>query len=89
MMLPGETPTSSPGDRQPDAGRLPGCVQGGNTMAGNKLTIKLTDDQQNQIKSATGKSITELNIDVAAVSDFAEKDLDHISGGFKSIASDS
>jgi hypothetical protein len=47
-------------------------------MAGNKLTIKLTDDQQKQIKDATGKSITELNIDVAALS---SKDLDKIAGG--------
>ena len=35
-------------------------------MAGNKLTIKLTDDQQNQIRKATGSIIKELNIDVAA-----------------------
>jgi len=50
-------------------------------MAGNKLTIKLTDDQQNQIKSATGRSITELNIDLGAMSNLSEKDLDTVSGG--------
>jgi hypothetical protein len=50
-------------------------------MAGNKLTIKLTDDQQNQIKNATGRSITELNIDVAAAGHLTEKDLDQIAGG--------
>ena len=50
-------------------------------MAGNKLTIKLTDDQQNQIKTATGRSITELNIDVAATGHLTEKDLDQIAGG--------
>ena len=50
-------------------------------MAGNKLTIKLTDDQQSQIRKATGRSITELNIDVAATGDLSEKDLDQIAGG--------
>lgn len=34
-------------------------------MAGKKLTIALTDEQQKQIKAATGKSISELNIDFA------------------------
>ncbi|MGA2986122.1 MAG: hypothetical protein ABSG32_20140 [Terriglobia bacterium] len=55
-------------------------------MAGNKLTIKLTDDQQNQIKSATGRSITELNIDLAATGQLTEKDLENVAGGetFKS-----
>jgi hypothetical protein len=52
-------------------------------MAGNKLTIKLTDDQQNQIKKATGRSITELNIDVAAAGRLTEKDLDQIAAGGK------
>ena len=50
-------------------------------MAGNKLTIKLTDEQQSQIKNATGKSITELTIDLAATSALAEKDLDQVAGG--------
>jgi len=50
-------------------------------MAGNKLTIKLTDDQQNQIKNATGKSITEMNIDLEAMGNLAEEDLDQVSGG--------
>jgi hypothetical protein len=52
-------------------------------MAGNKLTIKLTDAQQDQIKKATGRSITELNIDVAATGHLSEKDLDRIAGGLK------
>jgi len=50
-------------------------------MAANKLTIKLTDDQQNQIKSATGRSITELNIDLGAMSQLSDKDLEKASGG--------
>jgi hypothetical protein len=57
-------------------------------MAGNKLTIKLTHDQQNQIKNATGKSITELNIDVSATGDLTDKDLDNVSGGAIYIKSD-
>ena len=50
-------------------------------MTQSKLTIKLTDDQQNQIKSATGRSITELNIDVAGTGNLTEKDLDNVAGG--------
>jgi hypothetical protein len=50
-------------------------------VAGNKLTIKLTDDQQKQIKNATGRSITELNIDVASTGHLSEKDLGEVSGG--------
>ena len=49
-------------------------------MAG-KLTIKLTDEQQKQIKDATGRSITELNIDSAATGALGEKDLDQVAGG--------
>jgi len=50
-------------------------------MPGNKLTIKLTEDQQNQIKKATGKSITELNIDLASTGELSEKDLAQAAGG--------
>lgn len=50
-------------------------------MAGNKLTIKLTDDQQKQIKNGTGKSITELNIDLSSTGSLSEKDLDQVAGG--------
>lgn len=54
-------------------------------MAGNKLTITLTDGQQKQIKAATGKSLTELNIDLSSLSNLSEKDLEQVTGGFKSI----
>jgi hypothetical protein len=54
-------------------------------MAGNKLTIKLTDDQQNQIRNATGRKITELNIDAAAISHLTEKELDQVAGGLGEI----
>lgn len=50
-------------------------------MSGNKLTIRLTDDQQTQIKSATGRSTTELNIDAGAMSELNDKDLDRVTGG--------
>jgi len=50
-------------------------------MAGNKLTIKLTDDQQKQIKDATGRAITELNIDLSATVNLSEKDLENVTGG--------
>lgn len=49
-------------------------------MAGNKLTIKLTDEQQNQIQSATGRSITELNIDLGTKGQLSEQALDSVSG---------
>lgn len=52
-------------------------------MAGNKLTITLTDDQQSQIRKATGKSLTELNIDVGATQALSEKDLEQVAGGQK------
>jgi hypothetical protein len=50
-------------------------------MAGSKLTIKLTSDQQKQIKDATGKSITELNINLASTGGLSSEDLDKVAGG--------
>ncbi len=50
-------------------------------MAANKLTIRLTEDQQKQIHDATGKSITELNIDLGAMGQLSQKELDTVSGG--------
>ena len=52
-------------------------------MAGKKLTIKLTEDQQKQIKAATGHSIKELNIDVAANGQISDQALDHVAGGVR------
>ena len=52
-------------------------------MAGKKLTIKLTSDQQKQIKDATGKSIRELNIDLTSPGTLSDKDLEAVSGGLK------
>jgi len=57
-------------------------------MAGNKLTVKLADDQQNQIKTATGKSIKELNIDLAATDHLSEIEFDNVSGGINFIKAD-
>jgi len=54
-------------------------------MAGKNLTIKLTDDQQKQIKAATGRSITELNIDLAATGNLSEKDLEPVAGGVQKV----
>ena len=54
-------------------------------MAGNKLTIKLTDDQQSQIKAATGHTIQELNVDVAA-GQLPEESLNQVTGGVKTIS---
>jgi len=54
-------------------------------MAGKKLTITLTDDQQKQIRDATGKRVTELNIDVALTGQLTEKDLQKVSGGVQKV----
>ncbi len=51
-------------------------------MAGNKLSIKLTEEQQNQIQ-ATGKIIRELNIDLQTSGNLSEQDLENIAGGLK------
>jgi hypothetical protein len=51
-------------------------------MAGNKLTINLTGDQQKQIQDATGKSITDLYIDLAALGELSDAQLDQAAGGF-------
>jgi len=57
----------------------------GKIMAGNKLTIRLTDEQQKQIESATGESISELNIDLASTGRLTEKDLQQLSGGVQKV----
>jgi len=52
-------------------------------MAGNKLTIRLTDDQQKQIQEATGEEVTALNIDLVAADQLSQSDLDSVSGGLR------
>ena len=50
-------------------------------MADKNLTLKLTKDQQKQIKDATGKDVAELSIDTAATGQLSEADLDRAAGG--------
>jgi len=50
-------------------------------MAAKKLTIQLTEEQQKQIRDATGKSISELNIDLASTGALTKKELDEVAGG--------
>jgi len=50
-------------------------------MAGRNLTIRLTDDQQKQIKDATGKNLTELSIDLASTGHLTEMELEGVAGG--------
>lgn len=45
------------------------------------VTIKLTGEQQKQIKDETGEDLTELNIDLPAMGDITEKELGEVSGG--------
>ena len=55
-------------------------------MSGSKLTIKLTEYQQNQITAATGQSMKELNIDIAAAGQLSEQALGQVAGGIKTIS---
>jgi len=49
-------------------------------MADNKLTVKLTSEQQKQIRDTTGRNITELHIDLGT-GHLTEKELEQVSGG--------
>jgi hypothetical protein len=53
----------------------------------SKLTIYLTGEQQQQIKDATGQSITELHLDFAANGQLASEQLDRVQAGFSFGAS--
>ena len=48
---------------------------------GKMLTVKLTAEQQKQIRDASGKHITELNIDVAGTGNLTDRELGQIVGG--------
>jgi hypothetical protein len=50
-------------------------------MKENRLTIRLTDEQQKQVKDATGKSVTSVNISLAASGELAEAELAQVAGG--------
>ncbi len=50
-------------------------------MAENKMTIALTDDQQKQIRDATGESITELTIDFGSTGRLTDLELEQVAGG--------
>jgi hypothetical protein len=52
-------------------------------MAGKKLTITLTNEQQKKIREATGKSLSELTIDLAAPDHVRDEDLEQVVGGYK------
>ena len=45
------------------------------------VAITLTREQQKQLKDATDKNFTELNVDFASTGQLSEKDLDKVSGG--------
>ena len=55
----------------------------------NKLTIKLTSEQQKQIKNATGREVAELSLDQAD-GQLSDGELDAVAGGltftFKLVA---
>lgn len=49
-------------------------------MAKN-FKLKLTSEQQRQIKEATGKSVSELNIALPTGGQLSDRDLDELVGG--------
>ena len=50
----------------------------------NILIVKLTGEQQKQIKDATDKTITTLSIDVAGLASLSDEDLEQVTGGITS-----
>ena len=50
-------------------------------MANKNLTLKLTANQQKQIKEATGKDVSEIRLKLAATGQLSEKDLEQVSAG--------
>jgi len=50
-------------------------------MSSGKVTLKLTEDQQNQIYAATGQRIKELHVDIASTGALSDQDLAQVSGG--------
>jgi len=50
-------------------------------MKGSKVTIQLTNEQQKQVKDATGKSLTSVNISLSASGELAEAELAQVAGG--------
>ena len=50
-------------------------------MANKNLTLKLTANQQKQIKEATGKDVSEISLKLAATGQLSEKDLEQVSAG--------
>jgi uncharacterized protein len=52
-------------------------------MAASKLSIKLTDDQQKQIREATGQSISELTLENTPKAELSNKELDDVVGGLQ------
>ena len=50
-------------------------------MANESLTLKLTDEQRKQIKEATGKDVSEINIKLPSTDRLSEKDLEKLNAG--------
>jgi hypothetical protein len=54
-------------------------------MAANILTITLTPDQQKEIKDATGRSVSELRVDLTTKGSLSEMELDKVAGGAMTV----
>jgi len=59
-------------------------------MATKNIAIKLTDDQQRQIREATGQRISEITLESMATGELSNQELDNVVGGlvfnFKLVA---
>jgi len=62
--------------------RIPGCscVKEHN-MANKTLKLKLTSEQKRQIREATGKDLSEINVDLTSTGQLSEKDLEQVAAG--------
>jgi len=52
-------------------------------MAANNIIIRLTDNQQKQIRDATGKTVTELTLGPVATGPLSDQELDGVAGGLQ------
>ncbi|MFZ0961653.1 MAG: hypothetical protein WAO35_12170 [Terriglobia bacterium] len=50
-------------------------------MANKTLKLMLTNEQKRQMREATGKDVSEVNVDLASSGQLSEKDLEQVAAG--------
>jgi hypothetical protein len=60
--------------------------KGKGRTAMKKMTIQLTSDQQKQIKEATGKDVSEMNLNFGEQGELNESELGLVQGGLNSFS---